>query len=104
MENQGSTGENQGDKKPTSLTAWVPALWSIEAIVIAGGVVLGALVFGMMAKPAFDDKQAAVGYLFVVMAVLCPLIPGLAAAHIHGVYRKLGLSGKRKHGNKNAVP
>ena len=68
MEKQGRRSELRGKTKPTNLTGWIPALWSIEAIVITGGLVLGALVFGLLAKPAFNDKQTAVGYLFVAMA------------------------------------
>ena len=65
---------------------------------------MGVLVVGLMAKPAFDDKQAAEGYLFVAMAFLCPLIPSIGAAHIHGVHRKLGLPRRRKPKEENAVP
>ena len=44
MEKQGRRSEPQGKTKPTNLTEWIPALWSIKAIVITGGLVLGALV------------------------------------------------------------
>ena len=96
MEKQGRSNEKQGKTALATCTGWIPALWSVEAIVIAGGLVLGALVFALLAKPAFDNHQDSVGYLFVAMAVLCPLIPSVGAAHIHEVHRKLGLPKKRR--------
>ena len=88
MQKQDRSGEEQG---PGKWTGWVPALWSIEAIVIAGGLGLGALVLVHLAKPAFDGNQDKVGYLFIAMAALCPLFPSVAAAHIYGVHRKMRL-------------
>ena len=97
MEKQGRSGERKRKTALTTCKDWVPALWSVEAIVIGGGLALGVLVFATLAKPAFNEPQdRVVGYLFVVMSVLCPLIPSIGAAHIHGVHRKLGLPRKQK--------
>ena len=96
MEKPGGKSEPQGRTRAATLTGWIPALWSIEAIVIAGGLFLGTLVFALMAKPAFNNKEDTVGYLFMAMAVLCPLTPSIGAAHIHGLHRKLRLPRIRK--------
>ena len=96
MEKPAGGKEPQGTMVSITWTGWIPALWSIEAIVITGGLVLGALVVALMAIPAFDNGQKVEGWLFVAMSALCPLIPGIGAAHIHGVPRKLWFPRNRK--------
>ena len=97
MEDQGRSRERKRKAVFSTCMSWIPALWSIEAIVIGGGLALGILVFATIAQPAFDEPQdKVVGYLFTVMSVLCPLLPSIGAAHIHGVHRKVGLSRKQK--------
>ena len=97
MGKQGRSGEGKIKEVLATCKGWVSALWSVEAIVIGGGLALGVLVFATLAKPAFNEPQdKVVGYLFAVMSVLCPLIPSMGAAHIHGVHRKLGLPRKQK--------
>ena len=90
--------KQNGNKEPGRKRGWpslIPALWSIEAIVIAGGLIIGALTGMLLAKPAFNADLKGQGVAYAATAVVSALIPIIGVIHIHGFPRVNGAPWER---------
>ena len=62
---------------------------------------LGAPVIALTAKPAFKRQERAAGALFIVMGLICPLVPVPAATRIRGLHRRIKFPGRGRAGQSN---
>ena len=65
---------NNKPKQPRNWTRFIPVLWSIEAIVTAGGLIIAAGV-GVLADSSFKAGLTGQGWAYVGTAIACALTP-----------------------------
>ena len=76
--------KDNNPKQSRNWTRFIPALWSVEAIVIAGGLMIAALV-GVLADSSFKAGLTGQGWAYVGTAIACALTPASGVFHIHAL-------------------
>ena len=75
---------NNKPKQNRHWTRFIPALWSIEAIVTAGGLIIAAGV-GVLADSSFKAGLTGQGWAYVGTAIACALTPASGVFHMHAL-------------------
>lgn len=81
MQQQNNQGQ-QASKRPIGRTT---PLWSVNAMAVASGFLIGATAGLHLAKPFFDDGQPIPGAGFTAFAIIISLIPVFTLMWLHKI-------------------
>ncbi len=94
--------EQPREQKPRLKRQWtryLSAALSIEAIAIAGGLIIGAIM-GNAANSAFEDNLSGRGFAYYVTAVVCALMPIVGVIYIHVSLSNTWSTFRARHRNR----